>query len=177
MIAPTIERTGLLEFYGKQMTILGSDLSVGQPAPAFTAHTKDWTPFDALAETAGKVRIIGSLPSFNTSVCDREARKFNEEAANLGDDAAILMVSMDLPWTLRNWCAASGVERVTTLSDHMTGDFGTHYGVLVKEARIFRRAIWVADRNGILTYAAYMPGLGAEPDYAAVLNAARAALG
>jgi thiol peroxidase len=130
-----------------------------------------------LESTQGKVRIIGSLPSLSSSTCNRETRRFNQEASGLGEDVVILMVSMDLPWTLREWCAAAGVDRVITLSDHKDCDFGVKYGVLMKEPRIFRRSIFVVDRECAIRYAAYMPGLGDEPNYAEVLNAARAALG
>lgn len=172
----TVERKGLLQFHGQDVTIVGVDIQVGQPAPEFRVTTKDWEDIQALESTAGKVRIIGSLPSLNTSVCDRETRRFNQEAAALGDSVAILMVSMDLPFTLNNWCAAAGVDRVITLSDYKRGEFGEKYGVLIKEHRIFRRAIFVLDRGGVVVYAAYMPALGNEPDYVAVLEAARKAL-
>ncbi|MCI0520766.1 MAG: thiol peroxidase [Chloroflexi bacterium] len=172
----TTERSGIFKFRGVEATVLGEDLHVGQSASEFSAHTSDWSLVQGLASTRGKVRIIGSLPSFNTSVCDRETRRFNEEAAALGEDVAILMVSMDLPYTLKSWCAAAGVERVVTLSDHLNGDFGKQYGVLLKEQRILRRAIFVVDRQDQVVYAAYMPALGDEPDYAAVLAAAAAHL-
>ncbi|HSQ16724.1 MAG TPA: thiol peroxidase [Anaerolineales bacterium] len=171
-----IERTGLLKFAGQDVTIVGSDLQVGEKAPEFTAQAQDWSEIKGLRSTKGKVRIIGSLPSLSTSVCDRETRRFNQEAAALGEDVAILTVSMDLPYTLKNWCAAAGIDQVTTLSDHQSADFGKKYGVLVKEKRIFRRAVFVVDRKGILTYTAYMPALGEEPNYAEVLEAARKAL-
>jgi thiol peroxidase len=171
-----IERTGLLKFAGQDVTIVGPDLQVGEKAPEFTAQAQDWSEVKGLRSTKGKVRIIGSLPSLSTSVCDRETRRFNQEAAALGEDVAILTVSMDLPYTLKNWCAASGIDQVTTLSDHQSADFGKKYGVLVKEKRIFRRAVFVVDRKGILTYTAYMPALGEEPNYAEVLEAARKAL-
>jgi thiol peroxidase len=58
----------------------------------------------------------------------------------------------------------------------MTADFGLKYGVLIKEARVLRRAVFVVDRTGKLTYVAYMPALGVEPNYAEVLEAARKAL-
>ena len=99
-----------------------------------------------------------------------------KEAAALGDSVAILMVSMDLPFTLNNWCAAAGVEQVLTLSDYKRAEFGEKYGVLIKEHRIFRRAIFVVNRDGVVVYAAYMPALGEEPDYSEVLEAARKAL-
>jgi thiol peroxidase len=58
----------------------------------------------------------------------------------------------------------------------MNAEFGFNYGVLIKEARILRRAVFVVDRAGKLTYVAYMPALGDEPNYSEVLNATRAAL-
>jgi len=171
-----IERKGIIKFAGQDVTLVGADLRVGQKAPEFTAHANDWSVVKALGSTRGKVRIIGSLPSLNTSVCDRETRRFNVEAASLGEDIAILMLSMDLPWTQKDWCAAAGVEKVVTLSDHMTADFGEKYCLLIKEQRILRRAIFVVDRNDFIVYAAYMATLGEEPQYEEVLAAAKAAL-
>jgi thiol peroxidase len=172
-----IEREGLFVFKGQAVTIIGADVKVGDQAPDFSALTKDWLWMSALESTSGKVRIIGSLPSLSTSVCDRETRRFNVEAASLSDDIAILMVSMDLPFTHNHWCAAAGVDRVVTLSDHKNADFGKKYGVLLKELHIFRRAVFVIDRGGKAVYVEYLPVLGDEPDYEAVLNAAKVALG
>lgn len=170
-----IERKGIFQFKGHDMTVIGEDIKAGQQAPDFTASTQEWLPFNGLEDTSGKVRIIAALPSLSTSVCDRETRRFNEEAANLGEDIVVLTVSMDLPYTLRNWCAAAGIDRVVTLTDHKAADFGEKYGVLLKEARIFRRAIFVVDRSGKVVYADYMPVLGDEPNYVDVLAAARSA--
>ena len=172
----SMERKGAIEFKGQHVTIVGEDIQVGQQAPEFSATTNDWKSFKGLEDTEGKVRIIGSLLSFSTSVCDRETRRFNEEAAGLGEDIAILTVTMDLPFTMDNWCAAAGVDKVITLSDHESGEFGEKYGVLLKETRFFRRAIFVVDRDGKVVYADYMPVFGDEPNYGEVLAAAKAAL-
>jgi len=169
------ERFGLVKHAGKDVTIVGDDLQVGHKAPDFTAQMPDWSLMEALASTRGKVRIIGSLPSLNTSVCDRETRRFNQEAAGLGDDIVILMVSMDLPYTQKDWCAAAGIDQVITLSDHLTAEFGVKYGVLIKENRILRRAIFVVDKHDQIVYVAYMPAIGEEPKYDEVLQAARMA--
>jgi thiol peroxidase len=173
----SIERKGLINFSGQDMTVVGPDIQVGQTAPDFTAQGTDWATINALESTKGKVRIIAAFLSISTSVCDRETRRFNEEAAGLGEDVVIITLSMDLPFTLKNWCGAAGVDKVMTLSDHMTGEFGEKYGVLLKELRFFRRAIFVVDRQGKVVYAAYMPVLGEEPKYDEVLAAARKALG
>jgi thiol peroxidase len=175
-IEMSIERKGLVIFAGEDATVIGRDLVLGQKAPEFTAHTTEWGTVEGLASTRDKVRIIGSLPSLTTSVCDRETRRFNEEAASLGEDIAILMLSMDLPYTQKDWCAAAGVDKVLTLSDHKDADFGEKYGVLLKDQRIFRRAIFVVDRDDQIVYVDYLPALGEEPNYSEVLGAASAAM-
>ena len=172
----TLERSGIVKFRGQDVTVLGEDLKPGDPAPEFTVQTLDWTPFHGLADTVGKVRIIAAFLSVDTDTCDRELHQFNQAAAALGKDIAILVISNDLPFAQKRWCGATGVDQLTVLSDHMTGEFGLNYGLLIKEARVLRRAVFVADRSGKLNYVAYMPALGVEPDYSEVLNAARAAL-
>ncbi len=171
-----MERKGIVQFHGNDVTVVGADIQVGQMAPEFTAQTADWEETKVLESTKGKVRIIGSMLSVSTSVCDRETRRFNQEAAALGQDVAIVMVTMDLPFTLKNWCAAAGVDQVITLSDHFAGEFGKKYGTFLKENRFLRRAIFVIDRDGKVVYVAYMPVLGDEPDYEQVLEAVKKAL-
>jgi thioredoxin-dependent peroxiredoxin len=172
----TLERFGIIKFKGQDVTVLGADLKPGEIAPEFLVQSLEWSPFHGLADTTGKVRIISAVLSLETETCDRETRRFNQEAAALGRDIAILVISTDLPYTQKRWCGAAGVDQVTVLSDHLSADFGIKYGVLIKEARVLRRAVFVVDRTGKLTYVAYMPALGVEPDYAEVLAAAKAAL-
>jgi thiol peroxidase len=172
----TTERFGIVNFRGQAVTVLGLDLKPGDVAPEFSVQTLDWAEFYGLANTLGKVRIITAVLSLDTEVCDRETHRFNQEAAALSRDISILVISTDLPYAQKRWCGAAGVDQVTVLSDHMGVDFGTKYGCLIKEARILRRAVFVVDRAGKITYAAYMPALGQEPNYAEVLAAAQAAL-
>jgi thiol peroxidase len=171
-----LERVGLIELAGKPATVIGADVRVGDAAPEFTAQANDWSEVRPIESTTGKVRILLSLPSLSTDVCDRETRRFNEAAAELGEDVVVIGVSADLPPTQRNWCAAHGVARVQAVSDHMQMEFGLKYGAWIKERRWLRRAVFVLDRNDRVAYAAYMPAIGIEPNYDEVLAAARAAL-
>jgi thioredoxin-dependent peroxiredoxin len=174
-ITGDMERVGLFKFNNQDVTVVGQDLAAGDETPEFEGQAPDWSLVNPLESTQGKVRIIGSLPSLNTSVCDWETRQFNQLANELGADVAVIMVSMDLPWTQKNWREMANVDQVVTLSDHRNAEFGEKYGVLLREPRIFRRAIFVVDRKDMVTYAAYLPVLGDEPDYIAVLEAARGA--
>ena len=172
----TTKRKGLLQVGGKDATIIGDDIKMGQKAPDFAAFKTDWSLFKALKDTNGKVRILAAVPSLDTDVCDREARRFNQEAAALGQDVAILVISTDLPYAQKRWCGAAGVEQVQTLSDSYKAEFGRKYACLIEERRTLRRAVFVVDRKGIVTYVDYMPALGNEPKYDEVLAAAKKAL-
>jgi thiol peroxidase len=172
----TQEQSGIFKFRGKDTTIVGTDLKAGQTAPEFIVQDQDFAEFKGLEKTQGKVRILLALPSLDTDVCDRETRRFNKEAASLSKDIAILAISNDLPYTQKRWCGATGVDQVKILSDHLSSDFGKKFGVLIKEVGVLRRAVFVIDRQGKITYAAYMPALGDEPTYDEVLTAAQAAL-
>jgi thiol peroxidase len=170
------ERTGVIKFKGIDPIIVGKDLKPGDVAPEFVSQNSDWLEFIGLKDTSGKVRIIAAVPSLETAVCDRETRRFNLEATSLSEDIVVLVVSMDLPYTQKRWCGATGIDRVITLSDHLNAEFGKKYGCLMKDFRLLRRAVFVVDRQDKVVYSAYMPEIGVEPDYDAVMGAAKGAL-
>lgn len=167
------ERTGLVTIFGNPLTLLGNPVAVGQKAPDFTVLDNDLAP-KTLADYKGKVLIIAAVPSLDTPVCDMETRRFNTEASKLGENVAVLTISMDLPFAQKRWCAAAGIDRVATLSDHRDGSFGMAYGILIKELRLLARTVFVVDRDGTVKYMEMLPEVTKEPDYDAALAAAKA---
>ena len=157
---------------GNPLTLVGNEVIVGQPAPDFEVIANDMSSVK-LSSFKGKVCIICSVPSLDTSVCDMETRRFNEEAGKLGSDVVVLTISMDLPFAQKRWCGAVGINNVQTLSDHREASFGKGYGVLIKELRLLARAVFVLDRDGIIRYIQIVNELTNEPDYEAVLDAAK----
>ncbi|OGT96631.1 MAG: lipid hydroperoxide peroxidase [Geobacteraceae bacterium GWB2_52_12] len=169
------ERTGIITFKGNPMTLLGPELKVGDKAPDFQVVDNGLQPV-TLASSAGKIRIISSVPSLDTPVCDTETRRFNQEAAALPDSIVVLTVSLDLPFAQKRWCGAAGIEKVTTLSDYRERSFGNAYGVVIKELLLLGRAIFVVDANDTIRYIQIVPEVTSEPDYAAVIAATKALL-
>ena len=145
------ERTGIITVGGKPVTLVGNEIKPGDQAPDVELLDNDLNPVK-LSSYRGKVCILSSVGSLDTATCDIETRRFNTEAAELGPDIAIVTVSMDLPFAQKRWCGAAGVDKVVTLSDHRNADFGTAYGVLVKESRLLARAIFVVDSQGTVRY-------------------------
>jgi len=169
------ERSGIITFKGNPFTLLGPQLKAGDKAPNFAVVDNGLAPV-SLASSAGKIRIISSVPSLDTPVCDTETRRFNQEAAGLPGDVVVLTISLDLPFAQKRWCGAAGIDKVMTLSDYRERSFGQNYGVLIKELLLLTRAIFVIDAQDVIRYIQIVPEVTSEPDYAAVIAAAKALL-
>jgi thiol peroxidase len=150
-------------------------LRPGDAAPNFSLTSNYWAT-RSLADYAGKVKIISVVPSLDTSVCAAQTRRFNQEASALGSDVVVLTVSADLPYAQARWCAAEGIDRVETLSDHKDMNFADAYGVHVVPARITQRAAFVVDQADIVRHAEYVYNIDDDVNFDAALAAARACL-
>lgn len=173
MTTATAERQGAITFKNGPVTLLGNEVKVGDQAPDFNVLANDLSPV-TLASSAGTVRLISVVPSLDTGVCDAQTRRFNEEAANLGN-VKVLTVSVDLPFAQKRWCGAAGIENVQTLSDHRDLSFGVNYGVAIKELRLLARAIFVVDSSDKVVYVEYVSEATNHPNYEAAIAAAKAA--
>ena len=160
-----------ITFHGNPLTLVGNQLKLGDAAPDFEVLANDLSPVK-LSDFEGKVCVISVVPSLDTPVCDIQTRRFNEEAAALGDDVVILTVSMDLPFAQQRWCGAAGIEKLQTLSDHRNAEFGMAFGMLIEELRLLGRAVFIVDANGIVRYKQIVDELTDEPDYDAAIKAA-----
>lgn len=162
---------------GNPLTLGGSEVKVGDKAPDFVAINNDLKAVKFTDLCKGKVCIIASVPSLDTSVCSIETRRFNQEAASLGANVCIVTVSMDLPFAQKRWCGAEGVKNVTTVSDYRDRAFGQAYGVKINELGLLARAVFVVDACGKIVYEQIVPEIASEPDYDSALKAAKLAAG
>jgi len=167
-----MERTGIVTFQGNPLTLIGNEVKIGDKAPEFEVLANDLSSY-TLSSCSGKVRIISSVPSLDTPVCDTQTRRFNEEMTGLGNDIALLTISMDLPFAQARWCGAAGIDKAITLSDHRKAEFGEKFGVLIKELRLLSRAIFIVDKNEVVRYIEIVPELTNEPNYNAAIQAVR----
>ncbi|MCP1125506.1 MULTISPECIES: thiol peroxidase [Bacillus] len=160
-------------FKGNPITLVGTEVKVGDQAPNFQVLANDLSPV-TLETYKGAVKLISVVPSIDTGVCDAQTRRFNEDAAGI-ENAKVLTISVDLPFAQKRWCAANGLENVVTLSDHRDLSFGEAYGVVMKELRLLARAVFVVDSNDKVVYVEYVSEGTSHPNYEAALEAAKAA--
>jgi len=162
------KRLNVVKFAGNPMTLLGTEIKVGDTALNFTALTPGLEGL-SLSDTKGQVRVISVVPSVDTSVCDIQTRWFNEEAAKI-ENLIVLSISVDLPFALKKYCATKGIENIKVLSDHKDLDFGLKYGFVIEELRLLARGIVIIDQNDIVRYVEYVPNVSDHPDYDKVLS-------
>ncbi|WP_152655609.1 thiol peroxidase [Oceanobacillus sp. CFH 90083] len=158
-------------FNQEEITLIGKEIRVGDPAPDFTVlsnHLDEVT----LDNYKGKVKLITTVPSIDTGVCEEETIRFNKEADTI-PNVQILTISMDLPFAQSRWCAANDIKKLDTLSDHRDASFGENYGMLVEELRLLARAIFVVDANNTITYVEYVNEITNHPNYEKALEAAK----
>ena len=167
------ERTVTLK--GNPINLGGSEVKPGDDAPDFTAVDTSLQPA-RLSDAKGKVIILSSVPSLDTAVCDTETRRFNQEAAGLGENIEVWTISMDLPFAQKRWCGAAGVDRVKALSDFRDRSFGQGYGVQIQNGPlegVNARAVFVVGGDGKVKHVEYVKEIASEPDYDAALRAAK----
>jgi len=158
---------------GNPFELSGTLPETGQAAPGYNLAAGDLSAVTP-ATHSGKTRIIVTVPSLDTPVCQTETRAFNEKAANLAD-TVVLIVSSDLPFAQKRFCETEGLENVVACSDLRDRGFAERWGVAISEGPlqgVTARAVFVVDGDDKLVYSELVPEIAQEPDYEAALAAA-----
>lgn len=145
--------------------------TVGSDAPDFVLVGTDMAN-KSLADFAGKKKILSINPSYDTPVCQVATRTFNQRASGL-DGVVVLMVSADLPFAQKRFCAAEGIDGVVPVST-FRGSFNNDYGVELVDGPlkgVSARAIVVIDENDKVVHTELVPEIAQEPNYDAALAA------
>jgi len=166
-------RKGVVTWKGNPTDLVGPGLRPGDKAPTdWTLVANDMSNVSA-KDMAGQKRIVITVPSLDTPVCDVETRRFNQEAANI-PDVNIYVVSADLPFAQKRWCGAAGADKVKTLSDYKERSFGPAWGTFAPSKGLHARAVFVIGADDIVKHVEYVSDVASEPNYASVLEHAKA---
>src|SRR6266699_2432943 len=168
------ERIGEAFAGNEQLTVIGKQLQVGDPAPDFCLDYLDLADLAvrtvSLADSRGLVRLLNVVNSLERPVCQRVTRQWEVLCAALPANACIYTVSIDLPQMQAGWQDSAGVLH-QALSAQRSEQFGQDYGVWLKEWRLLQRAVFVLDRHDRIIYAEYLADQRREPAYGAAMQA------
>ena len=164
------ERLSIVKAGNQQVVLLGQKLNVGQTAPDFKVVDANFKKV-SLSDFSDKTVMISVVPSIDTGICSLQTKRFNSEVANLTDKVVLLTISTDLPFAQKRYCQQEQIDQMPVLSDAVWRDFGTNYGLLIKDMGLLARSVLIIDRNGRLAYQQLVDELAKEPDYDAALAA------
>jgi thioredoxin-dependent peroxiredoxin len=166
-----LERSGVVTFEGRPLTLLGADVGPGTALPDFTLVTNELTEVRR-DDLVGKTLLLNIVPSLDTGVCSAQTKRFNSELSRLPETVEVVTVSADLPFAQARFAATEGI-RHRLLSDYRDFSFGPALGLGIKELRLLTRAILVVDPRGRITYREIVPEITHHPDYEGALDAVR----
>ncbi|WNO60016.1 thiol peroxidase [Rheinheimera sp. MMS21-TC3] len=164
------ERLSLIKAGDKNIVLLGDKAKLNHPAANFKVVDGNFQTVK-LTDFKGKTVLISVVPSIDTGICSLQTKRFNTEVANLPQQVVLLTISTDLPFAQKRFCQQEQVVDMAVLSDAVWRDFGTNYGLLIKDMGILARAVLIIDSKGDLAYQQLVPNLASEPDYTDALNA------
>ena len=164
------ERLSKVKAGEQQIVLLGQKAETGKRAPDFKVVDNNFKTIN-LHDFKGKTVLISVVPSIDTGICSLQTKRFNQEAAKLPQNLVLVTISTDLPFAQKRYCQQEQVDKLTVLSDAVWRDFGSNYGLLIKDMGILARAVLIIDAKGQLAYQQLVPELAQEPDYSAVFEA------
>ena len=136
---------------------------VGQPAPDFNMpSTKNMETLNEpvkLADYKGKWLVLLFYPLDFTFVCPTELTAFSDRLEELnGVGAELIGVSTDSVHSHRAWIKTprdkNGIEGLKyPLASDTAGRLSRAYNILVEEANIALRGLFIIDPEGVLKYA------------------------
>ena len=163
------ETQNLVKANEKYVTLLGTQVNLGEAAPNFKVVDKNFIPVE-LSDFSGQTLLISVVPSLDTGVCSLQTKRFNEESAKLPKNITLLTISNDLPFAQKRFCKVENVEQIKVLSDSVWRDFGAKYGLIIKDMGLLTRAIFIIDEQGKIKYKELVANISQHPDYAKALT-------
>jgi thiol peroxidase len=157
---------------GNIITLIGPELKVGERAPNFAVRNTDLFQV-TLDDYRGKIKLVSVAPSLDTTLCDLQAKRFNQEAGSLRPNVKVVSISMDLPFALKRWTLSNPGLSIELLSDYIDASFGSGYGVLIKELRLLNVAVFILDQNDIIRYIEIVEENHSQPNYEKALESLR----
>ncbi|MFC7133810.1 MULTISPECIES: redoxin domain-containing protein [Salinibaculum] len=153
----------------------------GDEAPDFTAPLAngDIEEFTLSERVGDGPLVLAFFPGAFTSVCSHEMNTFDDRLAAFEDvGATVYGVSVDTPFALNEFRDQLGLD-FDLISDS-TRDLIDAYDISMNfdhlgVEHIAKRAVFVVDSDGVVSYAWVTDDAGVEPDYDELEAAAEAA--
>ncbi len=157
--------------HGTPTELLGKELKVGSEAPAARITKLDGSK-NVIGMIAPTAQLLIAIPSLKTEVCSLGAKKFNDLLATYKKLSAVMITTDDMDF-VKEFADKEGISNAELVVD-ADKNFAKKYGLLISEGKLkdrLARAVFVIDRDGLLTYKEVVPEIVDEVDYDACIAA------
>ena len=156
---------------GNEVNTNSEIVKAGESARDFILVNSDLSDV-SLGSYEGKNKILSIVPSLDTPVCQKSTLIFNEKVSKL-DNTVMLIVSSDLPFAMKRFCASESLDNVIPVSMMRSRNFAKDYGVLLIDGPLSgitsRAVVTISPENKIL-HSELVSEIANEPDYQAAVN-------
>ncbi|HEV3218877.1 MAG TPA: redoxin domain-containing protein [Candidatus Acidoferrales bacterium] len=145
-------------------------LPAGTPAPEFTLHV---TPDQqlSLSELRGRPVILAFYPADWSPVCGDQMALYNEVLPEFQKyNAELLGISVDGVWSHEAFAADRKLHFPLLADFEPKGAVAQSYGAYRKAEGVCERALFVIDKNGIITWS-YISPVAVNPGADGILQA------
>jgi peroxiredoxin len=147
---------------------------VGAKAPDFTLTNQDRTPVTLSEELKQGPVVLAFFPAAFSGTCTKEMCTFRDSMSELNRlSARVIGVSTDTFFALKAWADAQHLD-FPLLSDYnktVIRQYGVVNPDMIGLKDIAKRATFVIDRGGTITYREILDDARNEPDYGKVRQA------
>jgi thiol peroxidase len=156
---------------GNPVNTIGELPAVGSKAPDFSLVGTSLSDVKN-TDFEGKRLVLNIFPSLDTATCAASVRRFNVEAAKLGN-TSVICISKDLPFAHNRFCVAEGIANVVSASEFRSNAFGKAFGVMITDSvlqGLLARSVVVLDTDGTVLHTELVSEIANEPDYQSALD-------
>ncbi|AAT27765.1 thiol peroxidase [[Mycoplasma] mobile] len=153
-------------FSDKEFELVGPQLKLGDKVTfKATSKTLESVTIDKLE----KITVLTIFPSISTSICDVQTSEMSKIASEF-TNFNFVAISLDLPFTLKEWCGTKNVKNIEVLSDYREREFGKKYGFLIDDLFLLSRGTIVLDKSNKVIYIEQLKQVKTQIDFEKLRN-------
>jgi len=146
-------------------------LTIGEAAPEFALYNTDRNKV-SLSGLRGKNVLLLFFPQAFTSTCTKELCAVRDDIGRYSNaNAEVIGISVDSVFTLKKYKEEQqyNFPLLSDFNKEVSALYGSLYGEWILEMKgVSKRAAFIIDKNGILTYAEVLEKAGDIPDFVAI---------
>ena len=158
---------GFVLLKGNQTLVEGDFSKKGDRLHNFTFCTEELETV-SLETFSGKKKVLATVPSVDTAVCEEESIFLNSLAKKY-PSVDFLVISKDSPFALKRFCHDKSLENIIALSDTRSASkFSSDYGVKLTSGPLdgfLARSLIYVDENNQVLYSELVSEISSKPNF------------